>query len=210
MQPQNLPPAPPPISPNGQPSGQYDFLFHEPPKKSKLPINLNSSNLKQRVLLVGGGAVVLLLLGMIVFGLLNSGSKGGQAEILKIAQTQAELVRVSEIGKTKARTTTAKNLAVITSLSITSDQASLVKTISPKPSSKVLALGKNKNTDDLLTLADQNNNFDAAFVTEIQKELKDYQVAVKKAYDQTSNKKTKAVLAEEYKNASVLAGVKAE
>ncbi len=204
MQPQSPSPAPPPITPSGQQPGQYDFLFHEPQKKGRLP--LNPGNLKQRILIIVGGGVLLLVVGLLLFSVLGGG--GSNNELLAIAQKQAELIRVANIGNQKARSATAKNLAVTTSLSLTSEQSALLKVMNPKPDTKELALGRNKKTDTLLATAEQNNQFDQTFVTEIQNELSAYQKAMKQAYDNASNSKVKAVLAAEYHNASILANAK--
>ena len=208
MQPQSPSPAPPPITPSGGNQGQYDFLFKEPPKKSRLTLNLNST--KQRILVVAGGGVVLLVIILIAISLLTSGGKANQALLLSIAQKQTELIRIADLGAQKAHTTATKNLAVTTAASLTTDQNALLGVMSPKPKAKDLALGKNSNTDKLLTTADQNNQFDEVFVTEIQKELLSYQKLLKQARDSTSNKKTKAILSTEYAHASILAGAKEE
>jgi hypothetical protein len=208
MQPQQPSPAPPPITPSGHQPGQYDFLFQPPPKKSRLSLNLNST--KQRILVVVGGGVLLLFSMVLVFSLLSGAGSGNKEELLGVAQRQSELIRIATIGTQKARSTTAKNLAVTTYLSLTSDQKTLTSAMSPKPSTKQLALGKNAETDQLLTAAEQNNKFDEVFITEIQQELIAYQQSVKKAYDNASGNKLKQILAAEYKNASVLAGVKEE
>jgi hypothetical protein len=208
MQPSSPSPAPPPITPGGQKPGQYDFLFQEPPKKSRFGLNITGT--KQRILVVAGGAVVLLILIIMAFSFLGSGNKANQALLLSVAQKQTELIRIADLGAQKAHSTTAKNLAVTTAASLTTDQNALLGVMSPKPKAKELALGKNSNTDKLLSTAEQNNQFDEVFVTELQKELLSYQKLLKQARDSTSSKKTKAILSDEYTHASVLAGAKEE
>jgi hypothetical protein len=209
MQPsQQLPPAPPPMTPGGQ--GQYDFILNnQPPKKSWF----SGNSMKQRILIVVGGGTALLVVFMVIFAVLGSSKQTNTQELVTITQQQSELIRISGIGVQKARSTTAKNLAITTQLSITSEQQALLATLKNqgrKLSSKDLALGKNSKNDTLLTQAEQNNRFDEAFVEEIQKELLDYQKNVKAAYQSATNTKVKQALQVQFKNASILANVKEE
>lgn len=203
MQPNGPSPAPPPMQSGG--NNPYDFLYQQPPKKSFF----GGGDQKQRILIVAGGGVALLLLVVMLFSVLFGGSNNGD-QLLRVAQKQSELIRISDIAVQKSRTSTAKNLAITTSMSITSEQKSLTQVMSPKPKPQQLALGKNAQTDILLTEAEQNNRFDEVYVTEIEKQLEEYQKLVKVAYDGASSKRVRDVLEAEYRNASVLAGVQEE
>jgi hypothetical protein len=188
-----------------QPHPDYDFIVNanHKPKKPLLP----GGNSKQgRILIVGGGLMALLIIGVIVMSLISSAGKGNQETLLKAAQEQAELIRVSKIGIDKARDPATLNLAMTTNLSLQSDQAALLKHL--KTNSKQLALGKNTKTDVAFTNAEQSNRFDEVFTQTIQAELATYQKTLKSAYNGSSGKTLKATLAEQYTHAGVLVGKK--
>lgn len=188
----------------------YQFIVDEShPKKGSLP-NFGASK-QSRLFIVLGGVLVLTILGIIIASILSSASNAGQNEIIKAAQKQTELVRVSEIGLKLAKGSSAKNLATSINLSLQSDQAALLSTLSAnglKVSTKELALGKNQKTDTLLTSAEQSNKFDEIFIQTIQAQLVDYQKTLKSAYDKTDSKKIRATLETQYKTAGLLASAR--
>lgn len=200
----DAPQAPPPIVPHPNGQGQYDFIFNgQPPKKSLLP---GQNSKTARILLVAGGGVALVLIAVVVISLLSGSGGATTAVLTNIAKQQNELIRISEIGDKKARSSEAQNLAATTKLSLKSDQASLLASMGrKKPSVKILAEGQKPTTDQLLTQAEQSNRFDEVFIQTVQTQLAAYRQSVKKAYDETSDNKTKQLLAGQYKHALTLA-----
>lgn len=185
----------------------YQFIVDESHQK-KSPLPSFGSSKQSRLFIVLGGVLVLIILGIIIASILSSASNAGQNEIIKAAQKQTELVRVSEIGLKLAKGSSAKNLATSINLSLQSDQAALLSTLSAnglKVSTKELALGKNQKTDTLLTSAEQSNKFDEIFIQTIQAQLVDYQKTLKSAYDKTDSKKIRTTLETQYKTAGLLA-----
>jgi hypothetical protein len=184
-----------------QPHPDYDFIVNanHTPKKSLIP---GGHSKQGRILIVVGGIILLILIASLVMVMLSSAGNGQKETLLKTAQQQAELIRVSKIGVDKARDPAARNLAITTNLSLQSDQAALLSHV--KLSSKEIALGKNTKTDIDLTSAEQSNRFDEVFTTTLQTELAAYQKTLKTAYDQASSKKLQASLSELYTHAGVL------
>jgi hypothetical protein len=188
----------------------YQFIFDadHKPKKSKLP----QGNSKQsRILIAVAGALALIIVMVIIFSLISAASNAGKSELIKAAQQQAELVRISKLGVDRAKGATAKNLAMTTNLSIQSDQTTLVAAMKAqgiKISPKDLVLGKNIKTDATLTSAEQANKFDEVFTDTIQKELVTYYNTLKIARDKTSSKKMKQTLIDEMNHAAMLATAK--
>ncbi len=211
MQP-NVPQGPPPMAPP-QGNNPYDFIVN-PGSIPKKKLGLPSGNSKgQRVLIIVGGVILLIVAASFILNLLGSGSKKARLELITVAQKQTELIRIADIGMKKARNSEAKNLAITTKLTIMSEQPVLVSTINKlgkKVDTKQLVLGKNTKTDQLLTQAEQSNNFDDVFIKEIQSELTDYAKATKTAYNNNQGKKTKDALALQFKNAATLANFKEE
>ena len=188
----------------------YQFITDaaHKPKKSLLP---GGDSKKGRIIIVASLVLLLLIAGIIIASLISSASKSGQAEVLKAAQQQAELVRISKIGLDRAKSTSARNLAMTTNLSLQSDQATLTASLKGsgvKVNAKSLALGKDPKTDVILNTAEQANRFDEVFIETVQKELTEYQTTLKSAYTKTSSKKLKTALEVQFNNAGLLAKAK--
>ncbi len=202
MQPNQYPPAPPPMhSPNNPGLNPYDFLLDKPKKsKSFLP---SGNSTKQRIIIVVVIIIIIFVAGSIILSLLGSSGKSASDDLLVVAQKQTEIIRVTNIGYTKARDKSTKNLALTAELSILSDQAPLLVAMKKSGidvSKSQLVLGKNTSTDAKLTLADQDNNFDDVFNQTLIGSLGSYQTAVKKAYDETNSTKTKLALVSSLQN----------
>lgn len=138
---------------------------------------------------------------------LGSSSKNSRLELTAIAKQQTELIRVANIGVSKARDPNVKNLALTTSVSLESSYNELLaayKKNGIKFSKDDLAGSKNAATDTLLTNADQANNFDAVFSQELKTQLSAYKAALKKAYDSAKGNSTRTALAEAFSQASIL------
>lgn len=190
-----------------QPQPNYDFIMNadHKPKKPLLPAGASKQT---RIIIVAAGAVVLLLVILMVSALLSSAGKANKQSLLKAAQLQAEIIRISDQGAERAKGSAAKNLAMTTSLSIKSDQnilLGLMKSQGIKVGGAQLAAGKNQKTDEILTNAEQSNRFDEVFVQTIQKLLTDYQASLKAAYDNTSSQKLKQTLSDQFEHADLLA-----
>jgi hypothetical protein len=215
MQP-NTPPAPPPVTPVPPQGNPYDFIVNpnqQQKKKLGLPSTGGKNDKLMRVVVILVAVVILITLAGFVMNLLGSSQRKNVNQLVTVAQKQTELIRVSEIGIKKARTNEAKNLAITTQLTLTSQQAALseaVKKAGGKLENKTLALGKDTKTDQLLTQAEQSNNFDAVFLEKLKSELTEYAQSVKKAYDSSSSKKTKQALEIQFNNAATLADFKKE
>jgi len=188
----------------------YDFIMNpaQAPKKSIIPAG---NSMKQRLIIVAAGAVLLLIAAIVVIALISSAGKAGQADLVKAAQQQAEIIRVSKLGLDRARGSSAKNLATTTNLSMQSDQTALLaalKTQGVKVSNEELAAGKDTKTDTALITAEQSNRFDEAFTEAIQAQLVAYQKTLKTAYDSASSTKLKDALALQFEHAGLLATAK--
>ncbi len=188
----------------------YQFIVDTEHNKKK-PLVPRGNSKQSRIFIVVGGVLVLLVIGIIVSMLISNAANAGKADLIKVAQQQAELVRVSELGVTRAQSSSAKNLATTVNLTLQSDQSTLVaslKSAGVKVSTKELALGKNPKTDTALTAAEQANKFDEVFIETIQTQLVTYQKSLKTAYDKADSKKLKQTLSDQFNAAGLLASAK--
>ncbi len=199
--------APPPVTPTGNGQPQYDFIFNDnkPSKKTLLPANISK---KGRLLIVGAGVLLLIMLIVIIAGMISNSGKGDTQALITAAKVQQELIRVAEIGINKAKTQDAKNIAITTKLALSSQQAEMqaaIKTAGLNPK-KVLTSSISTETDQALTAAEQNNRFDEEFLKVMSESLIAYQKSVKAAYDGATSKKLKAALTSQFNSANALAG----
>lgn len=203
----NTPPAPPPMQPDPVPhsANPYEFIVSpKQPKKSLLPSNYSKT---QRIIFVVAVLVIIMVIFMIASSFLSGGDEAKKLQFINMVNQQKELIRVSEIGVKKARSTEAKNLAITTQLSLTSEQPEL-EAAAKSLGIKVKGSAKNTKTDELLTKAEQANNFDAVFVEKLQADLLKYAKEVKIAYENNSSTKTKKSLEAQFNNAATLANFK--
>ncbi len=202
------PPAPPPFQRTTAQHNPYDFITNSPPQKKKSLLPGGGSKTTRLILAVLGGAVLIGLI-LIVVSLFGRGSTALKSDYTSLAQQQTELIRVSGIGVSKARQADAKNLAITAQLSLTSQQAStlaLAKKAGAATDNKSLAAGRNTKTDDLLTRADQANQFDEVFTATLRDALQKYQQTLKKLYDASTASATKTTLSKNYNAVNALLG----
>jgi len=201
-----LPNQTPYTPPSGQPNS-FDFIMGSgnQPKRNLLA----GGSQKQRIITVVGLAVVVLIIGFVVFSLIAGSGKGNTEALVDIAKQQTELIRIAGVGQTKARGNDARALASTTKLALITDQKELLDHLSKngrKVDEKELVLGKNTKADEMLTAAEQSGRFDEIFVSELQKQLTTYRQAMKQAYDGSTNKTARALLAADYKATALLVG----
>jgi predicted outer membrane protein len=209
MQPQSPSPAPPPIAPGPPGHDPYAFITSPgvPKKRGLLP---GGNSVTQRIIIVAGGALLLIILASVIFSALGNAGKGDVETLRSAVQQQQELIRVADTGTQKAKGPTAKNYATTIKLTLSSDQAELQKIVkkSLKIDAKTLNGGKDAETDELLTAAEQTNRFDEEFTTYMQREISEYMALLKKIYDGSDSQTAKTELAKQYDHAQVLLGKK--
>lgn len=189
-----------------QPHNPYEFITN-PQKPSRNPL-LNPGSKNARIMVFAVGLLILLIIGIVFASFLSSSSNKGKADIVTVVQKQAELVRVSKIALQKSKDINTRGLAMSVNLSMSTQQTKLtssLKTAGVKINNKVISQGNDPKTDALLTQAEQSNKFDTVFAELIDKELKEYQRAVKTAYDNNQGKKVRQILTEQYEHANILA-----
>lgn len=204
------PPAPPPIQPVTARSNPYDFITNPTttPKKKLFP---GGSSLTGRLILIGAGVMILFMIGLVIVALLNSGSTALKNDYSSLVLQQAELIRISDIGVQKAQQSDAKNLAITTKLSLSSQQPGLLalaKKSGAATDPKILATSADTKTDTALTTADQANQFDEEFIKILSSGLQKYQQSIKKVYDATTNATTKDTLSKNFNAVNILLGTK--
>ena len=202
------------MPPVQDPNNPYHFILspQQNAKKSLLPVPQPSSK-KGRILTVCALLVVVFIVFSLVSSLLSSQGKASQEQMVSIAARQQELIRVSTIGAQKAKSQEAKNLALTTQFTLTTDQIKLQATMLKsgiKLTSIQLNSRKNIKTDAQLIQADQTNQFDEVFSKTVTDELTSYQQAISTAFKQQKGPVTRALLTTEFNNAAIIIGPKTD
>lgn len=190
----------------------YDFIMNPgtPPKKSPLALKVDPGSPKGFLFKIGlivGGVVIFMIIAAVIVNMLT-GDKTNTADITSLAQTQAEIVRVS--GKANSGTVTnqsLRNFATNTTLTMTSQQTktiALLQTKGVKLSTKKLALKKNADIDTQLQAATASNSFDSVFAQIMSKQLNSYTDDLQTYYKNASSTDIKQLLQEDYNQVQLL------
>lgn len=206
MDPNNSPsPAPnPQAPPTGQfDSSQFDFIMNpgKPQKKSLLP-----GGPKVKMIIIGLAITTIVIILLAVILSLFSGSDSTTESLVKVAQQQNEIVRISEDGTKKAGSEKAKKLATMTYMTVKTDQNSMIDYLAKqkrKVKSKELGLLADKKTDSQLSAASSNGRYDEVFTQIITEKLTEYQGSLKSSYDSVGTK-GKDVVSKNYDNVTLI------
>ncbi len=186
-----------------QQADPYDFILKSGGKLSK--VKNMSTTVKLAVL--GGGIVLFLLVSSLLY---SSFFKAPDNSIIlsRIGRQQAQILQAADIGVKKARSQTARNLAITTEFSLIGDQKPLLKALSDQ--NVRVSTKKDPQIEQKFTTAEQANRFDETLLDYFHTELTSYAGNLKTAYNTTKSKALKKVLAAQYRNARFLSGQGAE
>jgi hypothetical protein len=190
------------MQPEQAPPPDYNFILQDKPqpKKSLLPG-------APKVLVYGAGAVIVILIFILFFGLLFGKKNTGSADMMEAIGRSQEISRVTEAQSQKLKDPTTLSVASTTQASMTSEQSEMSSWLAKrkiKAEPKKLAIYKNSATDDQMQQAAQNNNLDSAYRSYLQKALADYAATLSKAYRATSSPTAKTILKESFDSTQTL------
>ncbi len=203
----------PPQQPNGTAPSQtgpeqYDFIVnYDKQRQSNRLIKVNNSSLKNRLLITGGGALLLIVCAWIFIAFLSTSSHNPTAPLITLTQQQTELARVALEAEQNASIQPTKNFATTTNLSLLSEQHTFIAFLhglGSSPSSTVLQALQNKQTDSTLQSALTAGTYDQTYISIAQDELNSYESALKLAFANTKNSKEQALLSTAYSQAQLL------
>jgi hypothetical protein len=189
----------------GQQGSPYEFILN-PQQAPKKKIGLGGNNFALTLaIIVGGAFVFMIILAMI----LNAfGSKTlSKDDLISLAQTQNELVRVSQAAAATANQQTTKNLAVTIQLSMITEQKRSVDFLAKngvKVDEKQLALKQNAQTDQQLASAKTTSTFDLVLSQLMQTELENYSRDLKTLNGKAANKTESDLTSDFYSQTQLL------
>ncbi|MGF7229144.1 MAG: hypothetical protein ACQR33_04125 [Candidatus Saccharibacteria bacterium] len=200
------------MNPDYQPEqSPYDFIMNQNKSAPKKPLNLVDPSSKNGFLLkigfIVGGVVLFMIITAIGVNLLTS-SKTNTTDIVSLAETQAELVRVTgTLAAGQANDQTVKNVATNTALTLSTQQQKTVAFLATKGvklTTKQLALKKDSTTDTQLQAATASSTFDTVFTQLLRKQLSSYTDDLQTYYKNATNTTVKTLLQQDYAQAQLL------
>lgn len=193
-----------PNQPTPTVSPDYGFIM-EPAKPPRGGL-LNNSSMAVRIAVILGGLLLLLVLFVIFKNLLSSKPK--LDSYVTVAQDQQELIHLStNSAQQQDLSTNNQNLASTAQLSLSSGQAQVVKYLANnglKAPAKTLGLKVSKSLDQQLVSAEAAGTYNQTFQSIMKNQLNTYMNDMKLAYNQNKGKKGRALLNNQYTQATLL------
>ncbi len=190
---------------NGGLPGGYEFLQEQP--KQKRGLTGGGSSKQKRIIIAAVSALVLIIIGFVFMNFLNNANKPKTELLLKVLQDQQEIIRISELGTQRSKSSDVKGYALIVKSTVQTDQSSLialVKKAGVKTDAKTLALGMNSKNDKALDAAEQVSKLDETLLDMIHTILGSYQKDLQLAYQGNFGNNTKASLTTAFENSKLL------
>jgi hypothetical protein len=192
------------MSPEQSQDDPYGFITN-PDKPARRQINFGNTP-QQRMIIAGAGLVILIMIFIFLFLLFSRASNTQKDNLVKLAQTQTEIVRITEIAEKESGGIDTRSFAVNTRLSLQSDLQETTGFLAGRGvelKGKSLGLVKDENTDKKLEEASANNRFDETFIELLRDQLQDYRVLLQQAYED-GNSSEKQAMSQNYEEIALL------
>jgi hypothetical protein len=192
------------MEPDDQPPVDYSFIVGDP---DFIPPDTGK---KKRMMMVSiGGGLMLLIFGVAFAVILSSGSNTPTStqNFIAIAQTQEEMVRVSNLAARGARTQSTRNIAATITRSLNSSKQSVVVRLAEKGlaiDNATLKARENAATTKKLQDATQANRFDQVYLQIITEQLNDYQTLLENTFELAETNAEQELLKTLYADSSAL------
>lgn len=164
-----------------------------------------SGDKKQRIVLVVVGAVVLLLIGIILFSVLNAGNKSTSELLAPVAAAQTDIIDITAIGAKEARDTALINKTASVNLVVTT-QNNGINSYLGKDAKKLIAPYQNSEYKKELEDAKNSGSFDKEYTAILSNRLDLYRQELVTAYNKAPTTKLKKELESYYSQIGVLIG----
>lgn len=192
-----------PVQPQQQP---YDFIMNPPAPPKKPLFGGFGGSLLARVGLVGGGLVLLLIIFTVLQGFFKS--EPPLDNIVTIAQDQQQLIHLSTGAMQQQNLTTSiKNFAATTQVTVTSSQSSTSAYLTEngkKVNVKELNLGIDPALDERLKTAAAATTYNQTFQEIMKAQLTEYMSHLEQAYEVIKGPKGQQLLRDQYQQAKLL------
>jgi hypothetical protein len=164
-------------------NGQYDFILNPPPAPKRQILKVPGDDPFLRKVFIGIGGVVIFMIVVVILTAIFGGGSSSSSTLLSLAQSQQEIARVASAGASGATGQDVKNMAITTRITMYTQQQQTLQLLKDAGVSKVgekqLALKRNANTDQQLTVGKETSTYDTVFTTIMKQSLQDYAFTVK-------------------------------
>jgi hypothetical protein len=200
---------PPPQSAYGPVStpplgGNYDFILNS--NRGSSPDLLARLPMRNRIVVVCGGFAILILAAWMLFSIIN-GKPGTAPQLVRLAQQQQELARISDAPGRNATSFAVRDFAATTELSLASEQQTLLKFLNgtgTKLQTQTLAAMVSKTTDDQLKNAQASGTYDETYNSIAKQQLNTYISTLSQAYQNSKTTAERTILKNAYDHAQML------
>jgi len=189
-------------TPGAPPSNPYEFILNPNQPKPVKRLGSGKHGFALKLLLIIGGIFVVMILIAIVINVVTPKTLG-KADFLSLAQTQNELIRISDSGQHDAVQQVTRNLATTIESTMITQQHTTLKPYG-KVDKKVLALKQNASTDQKFASAKITSTYDTVFAQVAQDQLTAYANEVKQLFNQAHTTKDKDMLSDFYRQTELI------
>ncbi len=191
------------MPPQNSSSDPYEFITN-PSTQPKRTINFGNSPL-QRAIILGVGLLLLLIVFFVLLSVFNRAGNAQKDRLLDLAQTQAEIIRISGLADGQPVGITTRTLAINTKLAVQTDLNSTTDILAKRGVEvdvKDLDQKRNEQTDNTLEEAKATGRFEETFAELLRDQLEDCQRLLKDA--QSGGQLEKQTFSQDYQELSLL------
>jgi len=194
-----------PGSPQGNP---YEFILNpsQPPKKKLGGLFGGGNKLVMVAAAIVGGALVIMIVLTILLNALAP-KKISTQDLIGIAQTQTELLRISQTASRTAVQQVTRNLATTVEYTMGTQRKQTLDVLAQNKvevSEKELALKQNATTDQRFSNAKVTSTFDKTYTEIIQDELDSYATTLKNLSSVSATQKERDRMSDYYRQVQLL------
>lgn len=202
------------MDPNQQPQApqqpnqnQYDYILNSPTPKKPSVMNMGGGQ-KSRKLVSIIFVLVVVTAALVGFAIFRSATKKDYSTYKALLNSQTEIVRIADLGVSKARRAAIKNyVASIKSVTTSekNDTLAYLKTSNVNVDEKALALKKDADNDKALATAEQANQYDEKLTSILNTLIIAYQKDIKSLGGSITTKSERTLVTTLQNNAKVIA-----
>lgn len=184
-----------PQTPDSDPNDPYGFIMN-PQKPPRTPF-LTTGSLKKRILIIAAIFMILIIISLVISSLLSSSGNAQRDKLLALAQTQSEIVRLSDAASDRLTDRDLINKSANVRLSAESSKQQVVSALAKrgfKVKDKELASSQASANDAALTEGQQNSRFDQTYNQLLEKQLASYQAQLEDVYSSGSSSEKELTL----------------
>ncbi|MEI6236984.1 MAG: hypothetical protein WCP03_00075 [Candidatus Saccharibacteria bacterium] len=173
----------------------YDFMLAEPPAKQGF--TFDASGKKQRLIIVGAGALILIIIAWILISIIGNAGKKDQVLAFKVAAAQQDMIGLTSLGVNNVRDRYVISQSTTASIIITGqnkDTNAYIASLKIKGYGKQIAAYVNSSYKAKLETARSNGNYNEVYKALYTDRFNSYSSLLNQTYASTSIQKLKDMM----------------